>query len=145
MPSPSPKTIAPSKIPEVKAFLKAKQALDDLRDLFPVAFKKLVELAVPYNATLTAADKAVRERECSSGPFDLYSYTRKYNAEALLAAVGRNKFPSMGGIIDEAPRYTIDKVRFEALVAEAKITPGLADVVIGYTPSFHKPDPVIIP
>ena len=75
MSQPEPKSLAPSKVPEVKAFLKCAEELQAMRELFPVVFTKLDELALRYNATLAAAAEATKVQRISCGPFDLYSFT----------------------------------------------------------------------
>jgi hypothetical protein len=145
MSAPKIETVSPSKIAEVKAFMKAKEALDELRALFPVAFAKLAEIAAVYNTTLDAAAEAVKIRRVSSGPFDLYSYTKKFDAEVLYADVGRQKFAQMGGIIDPREIRDVDKTRFLALIETKVVSPALAAKVLTYAPSFHKPDPIVLP
>lgn len=145
MGAPTPETISPSKIAEVKAFMKAKEAVDELKALFPVAFRKLADLAGLYNATLDAAAAATKKRGVSSGPFELYSYSRKFDGEALYAAVGRQRFPSMGGVISAPEKHEIDKDRFVALVEAKTVSAEIADSVLTYTPSFHKPEPLSVP
>jgi hypothetical protein len=145
MAAPTAETVAPSSIAEVKAFLKAKATLDALKVKHPRAFAELLELAKPYNATCEAAAKVVRARRCSSGPFDLYTFRPKYDAEALYEAVGRQRFAQSGGVIEPKESRSIDTERFEALVACEKLPRDIVDKVLSYTPCFHTPDLISVP
>lgn len=145
--SEAPKTekVAPTKIAEVQAFLKAKAALDDLQRLYPKAFAELLELAPVYNATLKAADAVVRAKGVTCGPFELYQYAQTFDAAILYEAVGRQRFPSCGGIIETTETHTIDKARFVALAAAGKIDRELAERVQTWAPRYHKPEPISVP
>ncbi len=143
--APAIESVPPLSIPEVKAFLKAKQAFDEWEAQYPVAARKLRELAPAYNATLTVGALATKELRVKAMPFDLYSYTRKFDAELLYASVGRQKFAAMGGTLATVEEKGISKDRFVAAVAQKLVGPELADQVLTYTPNFHKPDPISLP
>jgi hypothetical protein len=143
-----PKMIAevpPLSVPEVKAFLKAKQAFDDWEAQYPVAAKKLRELAPAYNATLKVAELTTKELRVKAMPFDLYSFTRKFDAELLYASVGRQKFAALGGVLATVEDKSIDKDRFVAAMTQKQIAPELAAKVLTHTPNFHKPAPISLP
>ena len=145
MAAPKTENVAPSKIPEVRAFLRTLESVRDLEALFPKAFEKLRELIPVHNASLKAADAVVRARGVGCGPFFLYSHVPKYNHAVLYAAVGRQPFASCGGTIEAPEVLGIDRVRFDALVSQGKIDAELADTVITWEPRYHKPGELALP
>jgi hypothetical protein len=138
-------SVAPSKIPEVKAFLKAAGELAELRALFPIVFAKLDAIAIQYNAALKAAEAVTKERRVSCGPFELYSFSRKFDGDALYEAVGRQKFAAMGGVLEPVELRTVDKERYLALLVQGKIAEDVDAKVLSLTPSFHKPAVLSVP
>jgi len=150
MSAPTIEGVAPSKIPAVKAFMKALDAIRELEEQYPDAFEKFRALAAVHNLCGEAASKVVRslctaERGVTTGPWDLYQYRPKYDAAVLYEAVGRQKFVAMGGIIASPETRDIDKERFVALVAAETVPPELAARVTTYTPIFHEPKPIFMP
>lgn len=145
MPAPAIETVPPSKIAEVKAFLKACAALEELKQTHPSVFRKLLEIASTYTATRDAAVKVVRTRGVTCGPIVLTGYVTSYDAQALLDAVGRQRFAASGGILKPAETVTVDKERFLALVAAGAIEPALAEKIISYAPRYRSIESLSIP
>jgi hypothetical protein len=138
-------TVPPSTFPEVRAFLKAKKALDELRATSPRFFEDLRAIAELWNPTLDAADKVVRAAGVSCGPFELYSHVTKYSANALLIAVGEGRFQVFGGATENVPEHTIDKEAFKALVAQGKVANEIIAAVVTHEPRYHKPEKIVLP
>src|SRR5208282_5715069 len=126
---PTIKKVPIKEIPEVIEFVNAKDALDEFKEEHADLFQQFSELVDKYNTSLENAEKVVRGKEVACGPFDLYQYSTKYDALALYNAVGRDKFLEMGGKTGTETVYSLDKGRFEALVAQNKVPKATLDTV----------------
>jgi hypothetical protein len=142
---PEVKSVAPSRIPQVAAVTKAIAAYKAWQKKHPDAAAELLELADEYNAKLKAADAVVRELRVTSGPFELFQFARKDNAQALYDAVGRQKFTALGGVLKTVDELSIDRARFDGLVAEGKVDEDVVAAVVSFGPKFHTPDPITLP
>jgi len=131
--------------PEVISFIEAQTALQEFRQAYPEFFEQLDVLVDQYNTTLESAEKTCRNEQVKCGPFDLYQFTTKYNAEALFNAVGRDKFLELGGTTGSEVTYSIDKARFEAAVAAKKVSKEIVDTVRKEAPVFHTPKRLVLP
>jgi hypothetical protein len=138
-------TVEPKDIPEVIEFIDAQDAIEDFKRDHAEVFNQLANLTERYNTALQQADKACRQREVSCGPFSLYQFTTKYNAEALFNAVGKNVFLEVGGTIQTVAAYEVDRGRLEAAIAQNKISKDVVAQVRKETPNFHKPKELLIP
>ena len=137
--------VEPAEVPEVVEFIDAEGAINDFKEEHAAVFEQLAQLTERYNAALEAAEKACRGKEVACGPFDLYQFSTKYDAEALYNAIGRDKFLEMGGKLDTKTVYELDKGRFEACVSQNKVLPEVVAQVRKETPNFHKPEPLVVP
>jgi hypothetical protein len=137
--------VDPKDIPEVAAFMEAEEQIQGLKKMYPGVFDELKELSEKRNTLLEAADKAVRSRNVSCGPFNQFQTATFYHAEKFLDAVGREEFLKMGGIIDNVPQYSLDKGKFDALVAQNKIPQNVAAAVKEIQPRYKKPAKIVIP
>lgn len=142
---PSIKTVAEENIPEVIEFLNAKDALESFMAENASIFATFRELSERYNSTLEAADKTCRSAKVKCGPFELYAFAEKYDAEGLYNAIGRDKFLEVGGRIEQVPKYSVDSKRLEASIAKNLIPEDVVEQVHKVTPNYHKPDPVKLP
>lgn len=145
MNKPKPANVDPDDLPEVSAFLRAQEKLEDWKKTYPGAYDELKEIQELYNSTLEAADKSVRAREVASGPFELLNYSTSFNANALYDAVGREDFLRLGGSVQTVQQYDIDKKQFEAFVAQKKVHPDVVKAVVSYGPRYKKLEKVTIP
>ena len=148
MPAPEPPPIerlAPSRVTEVSALVKAADALEAWKAKHPEAAAELVELAGLYNPALKAAQKVLKLRLVSCGPIELYQFRRKDNAQVLLDAVGRQKFPSLGGVLKPVEELSIDRERFDLAVAQERVDAALVAKVVKFEPAFHAPDEIVLP
>ena len=139
------KKFAESEIPEVMAFVTAQSDLQEFKQEHAAIFLKLEQLVDQYNTRLEAANQVCRSEGVSCGPFQLYQFTTKYNAEALFNSVGRDKFLELGGQVKTETAYSIDKAKFEAMVAQNKVNPDVVATVRTETPNFHKPEKIVLP
>jgi hypothetical protein len=135
----------PVEVPEVVEFLDAQDAIQAFKTEHAEVFDQLAQLVERYNTALEQADKACRSKEVSCGPFDLYQFTTKYNAEALFNAVGRDNFLTMGGKMETITQFSVDRGRLEACIAQGKLPNDVVEHVRKETPNFHKPDPLVVP
>lgn len=142
MNKPKPKQVAPEDIPEVADYLDAKSKLDDFREEYKNVFEQYDALVEDHNTKLEQAEKIVRAQEVTCGPFDLYQWQTKYDAEKFYDAVGREDFLKLGGHIETVPQYSIDKKMFEAAVAQKKIPQSVINAVVEVSPRYKCPKPV---
>lgn len=138
------KSLPETAIPEVAAFLEAKERLDRLREAYPEVFEQLSELKDEYNSRLEAADKAVRARKISCGPFVKYQEQTKYDAEKLYDALGREKFLEVGGKTSTVTTYEVDRARLEAHIASGTIDKEVVEDVREVSPRYKKPEKIFI-
>lgn len=132
-------------IPEVVNFVDAQEALKEFREEHADVFAQLDQLVDRYNTSLEQAEKVCRAKAVSCGPFNLYQFTTKYDAEALYNAVGRDRFLELGGKIETITKYEVDRGKLEASIAQNKLDTGVVDRVRKETANFHKPDKVNLP
>ncbi len=144
MSAPEIEKVAPSRIPEVATVVKQLAAVEDWKKRHPEAWAELAAIAKVLNPSLKAAGEVVKVRRVSSGPFDLFKFQPSFDGPALYAAVGRQRFASMGGTFEpETP--VVDRTKFVALMATEKVNAELEESVVTWTPYFHKPEPISIP
>lgn len=136
--------MSPEQVPEVENFLHAQERLEHLRQQYPQVFQELQAIAEEYNARLEEADKAVRGKQISCGPFDLYQTQTTYDAEKLFEEMGRENFLKVGGSLKTVTEYTVDKGRVDAAIAANIIPQEVVKIFTKTTPKFHKPDKISI-
>lgn len=129
-------------IPEVSRFLETKEKISRMKEAFPEVFEQFEQLVETYNAELEAAEKAVRARKVSCGPFNLYQWQTKYNAEKLYDELGRDDFLRMGGSIKTIPVYEVDKNKLESYISSNKIKAEVVEVVKETSPRYKKPEKI---
>lgn len=132
-------------IPEVQAFLEARTRIEDFKKTYPGLYSEFQELADQFNATREAAEKLVRGRKISSGPFFVYQTSTFYDADKLYDAVGRDEFLKMGGKIENLPTYSIDHSKLEAMISQNKLKPEIVEVVREIRPSYKIPTKIVLP
>lgn len=137
--------VDPSELKEVVEFLDAQDALNTFKEEYAEVFEQLSALAERYNSTLEQAEQACRTRKVTCGPFNLYQFVTRYDANALHDAVGRDQFLAIGGKIETQTVYDVDKGRLEASIAQKKISEEVVNQVRKETPNFHKPNILVIP
>lgn len=143
------KKVAPqvpeTSIPEVVEFISAKDTLEAFKDSHVEVFEEWAGLVEKYNTAMQNADKAVRAREVTCGPWVCAHFTTKYDAETLYNHLGRDKFLEVGGRIEAKTVYEVDKGRIEASIAQGKIANDTVDSIRKISPTYHAPKPAAIP
>lgn len=134
------KEVDPRDIPEVVSFIDADDRLKEFKEQYADVFVQYDEMVNDRNDKLEAAEKIVRAHKVTCGPFVLYQYQTKLNAQAFYDAVGRDDFLKLGGNIQTVPKYEIDKKQFEAFVAQKKIPQTVIDAVVETSPRYKCPD-----
>lgn len=133
------KEVDPKDIPEVVDFIDADAKVKDYRESFADVFETYEKLVEERNSKLENAEKVVRAHKVTCGPFVLYQYQTKYDAQAFFDAVGREDFLKLGGEIKTVPEYSLDKKQFEAFVAQKKIPPTVIEAVVEVSPRYRCP------
>jgi hypothetical protein len=134
------KEVDPRDIPEVADFIDADSRVKEFKEQYKDVFEQYEQMVTERNDKLEAAEKIVRAHKVTCGPFVLYQYQTKYNAQALYDAVERDDFLKLGGNIQTVPKYEIDKKAFEAMVAQKKIAPTVVEAVVEISPRYKCPD-----
>lgn len=138
------KRIPEDQVPEVQHFIEVGEKIERLKEAYPEVFEQLQSLTEEFNAALESADKACRAKKISCGPFDLYQWQTKYNAEKLYEEVGRDKFLEIGGKISTVTQYDVDKAKLEAHISSGAIEKEVVDVVKETSPRYKKPEKIHI-
>lgn len=131
-------------VPEVAAYLEAESRLQAFKDTHAEIFEEMEQLAEMVNSARQDAEQVCRSREISCGPFELYQYQAKLNADKLRDALGTEAFLNHGGRIEKKEIATFERRKFDALLASNTITEEVADQCYVKAPRFHIPDPVVV-
>lgn len=138
-------TIAIESIPEVLDYMDAKENLEAFYARNPALIAELRSLAEDYNTKLQAAEKVVRGKMVTCGPFDQYQTSVSYDPEKLFNALGRTGFLKIGGTVRTVSEYVIDKKSVEAAIAKQAIPEEVLETVAKVKRNYHVPDPVVLP
>ena len=132
----------PEEIPEVREYLETVETIEVFRREHKKVFEQYDELIEQHNQRLEAADKTVRAREISSGPFVRTREQPIYDAKAFYDAVGQDKFLNHGGRINTVVQYEIDKEKVGRDIAAGKIDPHVVDIFRTLRPYYKTPKPL---
>lgn len=136
------KTVPENDIPEVKHFLEVQKQIESLKEGYPEVFERLGQLQQDYNQALEAAEKVVRGKQVSCGPFNLYQWQTTLDAEKLYEELGKDEFLKVGGKIQTVTTYDLDKNKFEAHVTAGTVPSEVVDVVKKTSPRYKKPEKI---
>jgi hypothetical protein len=139
---PKTKEVDPRDIPEVVDFINADSKVKEFREQYSDLFETYQQLIEDRNSKLENAEKVVRAHKVTCGPFVLYQYQTKFNAQAFFDAVGKEDFLKFGGEMKTVPQYSIDKKQFEAFAAQRKIPQSVIDQVVEVSPRFKCPEKI---
>lgn len=132
--------------PEVQEFLEAAARYERVKAFYAEAVSALREVQAEYNSALDAAEKAVRDKGDSQGPFVVSSMREVYDGEKLCEELGDAAFLAIGGIIGVKREYTVDVQTLKAKIAIGAIP---ADVVARIRRRSYvyrnKPTPISLP
>jgi hypothetical protein len=120
------------------------EAMKAFKEAHKAIFETFGALAEKYNTAVENAEKVVRAKAVSCGPFDLYQFTVKYDAQKLHDEIGREDFLKVGGKIETSTIYTVDKATIEMSIARQAIPPEVAEAIVKNSPSYHKPEKVVL-
>lgn len=137
-------TVPADQIPEVQHFLEVKDRVERLKEAYPEVFEQLQVLTQDYNQALEAAEKAVRARKVSCGPFNLYQWQTKYDADKLHEELGKEEFLRVGGKIQTITQYEVDKAKLEAHITSGSIPKEVVEEVREVSPRYKKPEKISI-
>lgn len=129
-------------IPEVQEFIKAKEELDQFRQIHERIFQMYYDLLNQYNQKLQDADKKVRALGISCGDWEYYQEQKTYDAKVLYESLGREEFLQVGGTLKTVTEFGLDKNKLEAAFARGDIPPELIEQVRKVTKKYHAPKPV---
>lgn len=138
---------APNVIPEVEAFTRIQRELDEFKRANPEFFDQLQHLVDRYNASRDMAERAVRTRQVSCGPFQLTGRPAvSWKWETLYEEMGREWFAAnVSGEIRQVPKYEGDKGKAEALYAAGIIPAEVSEKARLVKASYHKPEKLELP
>jgi hypothetical protein len=138
-------TVQVTDVPEVQAFLTAEEELREHIKSNQAFYDQLCALAEKRNTVLQEADKIVRAKNVSCGPFQKKSETTYINVELLFDELGLDGFKAVGGYTEEVTTYKVDRDRFLAYLAAGHVPKEVAAVATENRPSYVKIDPYNLP
>lgn len=133
------KDVPVESVPEVRAFVEAQEMLEAFVENNQGVFQAYFQLLDTVKQKQEAADKTVRAKGVSCGPWELYQYQTKVNAEAMFNALGMEAFLRLGGSTTTKTIYEADKAKVEAAIARGDISPDLGETFIERSPRYHSP------
>lgn len=131
-------------IPEVSAFLDIQERLLAIKVDNPEVFRQFDDLVEQYNTALEAAEKVVRNREISCGPFENYSTKAKIDAEKMYEELGEALFLQCGGVMRKKTVYEVDTNRVAAAIAAGKIPDVCVPEFQTVQRSYHIPKKIVL-
>lgn len=133
-------------IPEVESFEKIAKELDQFKADNTEFFETLQEIVDRYNAARDRAEKAVRAKQVSCGPFQLTGRPSvSYKGEVLYEEMGRDWFFEHGGTTTQVTKYEMDKSKAEAAYTAGLIPEEVVAKARTVKASYHKPEKVELP
>lgn len=138
-------SLDPQDVPEVAEYMEVEKQLDSWKAAYPGAYEELREIIEARNTALENADKAIRAKEVSCGPFTLLHYTVHVDENALYDAVGKDEFLKIGGAIQTVQKFTVDKKAFDTAIVQKKVPASVVTAVVTHRPSFKNPKAVELP
>ena len=130
-----------SEIPEVQAYDQAREMLDAFRQQHANVFDSHSTLVEDVRQKMQAADQAVRTKGVSCGVWEHYQNQKKYDAQALYEALGREEFMRAGGIMQTVTQFDVDKNKLEAAAANGEVPKEVIERVRSITKKYHAPKP----
>lgn len=137
--------LPPEEIPEVQAFLEVHERLETFKKTNELFFSYLTALADEYNEKLADAERVVRQKDVTCGPFVRFQEQVRYDANALYEIVGREQFIALGGVETRDIVRSLNKERIDLNIANGTIPEDIAKQVKKVSGKFRKLSPVQIP
>ncbi len=139
------KKLAIADIPEVQAFIAAKERLDKFKQDNAQFFKWLEDLAGDYNDKLSEAVKVVRAKDVSCGPFDRFQEATTYDADAMYDLLGREKFLEYGGSEETVKKRGVDKKRVDMNIDNGNIDADMAKLIRKTSGKYRSVPELVVP
>lgn len=138
------KELRVEEVPEVQSFIAADAAVESFRTKHKKLFEEFTNLAEYRNSALEAADKILRSKEASCGPFRLINILEKYNAGKLLEEIGEKDFYRVGGVAKQVIEYSLDDSKFLPFVAADEFPEEVLEIVRTRIPRFKKIEKIVL-
>lgn len=139
------KRVPETAVPEVADMLRVWRRIEQLKAQHPEVFAEFSDLVEQYNAALELAEKAVRVREVSCGPFDNYSVAVKIDPTKMYEELGEELFLRHGGKTSQVMSYSIDAETVRAAIAKGSIPKDCVNQFVKIQRNYHKPDKLAAP
>ena len=136
------KEVDPQEIPEVLEYLQAQSELEAFEAQLGQHMEHLRALVSARNTKLQSADKAVRSRGVSCGPWQVFQTQTTYDAKALLDATSRETYLQVGGSFNTVQTLKLDKSRLKVAIDSGVLKQDVVDSVQTITPKYKAPKPV---
>lgn len=136
--------VATEEIPEVMDFMSAEEVLEAHTEQFADVFRAYYQLVEERNQKLDAADKAIRARGVSCGPWKIKHTTVKIDWKSGHDILGRDRFlADVGGEVSTISTYKGNKEHAKVAVKLGKVTADEALGFISYTPVYSAPKKIV--
>jgi len=136
------KEVDPSEIPEVAEYMQAQAELDAFAEQLGQHMEHLKALVAARNTKLQSADKAVRSRGVSCGPWNIFQTQTSYDAKSLLDATSRETFLQVGGSFATVQTLSLDKSRLKVAIDSGILKKEVVESVRTVTPKYKAPKPI---
>lgn len=131
---------------EVIAFLEAEEDYQDYKEAFRDVIEGLRVVAKRRNETLEAADKVVRARKLSTGPFRMRGRpVLKVDADVAAKTLGEEVFRNIGGVYKQVTVLELSREDALRAVATNLITESALRLFAAETVSYDKIPRIEIP
>jgi len=129
-------------IPEVQEFMDIENDIAQLKAAHYDVFSQLDDLIDRRNTALEKAEKEVRARGVTCGPFENFTAKTVYDAEKMYDELGHEQFLAVGGIIKNVTKYEVDKEKVELAIAQKKIPKECVQEFRTVQKAYHVPDKI---
>ena len=131
-----------SSIPKVQEMVDLSAEIEAFRAEHVDVFLKYADLVDRYNAAREMAEKEVRKKGVSCGPFVNYSVRVTFNAEKMFEELGEEDFLKNGGSIAQKTVYEVDKDRVNQAIAAKAIPEECIEHFTEISKSYKSPKPM---
>lgn len=138
------KRLGASEIQEVAELMSIKAEIDRFKMNHEAIFQEYSELTERYNSALEAAEKAVRAKGITCGPFINYSTRMTIDADKMYDEIGKEDFLKYGGRIVERTVYEIDNERVTRHIEAGDIPAEAAKEFMKVSRNYRKPDKLVV-
>jgi hypothetical protein len=126
-------------IKQVAEYEEALKQLERYKKKHADVFHNYSEMAEEVNQKRQIADKTVRGRGVSCGPWELYSQSVDYDPVKLYEMMGREDFLKVGGQLKVITQYDLDKSKVSAAISQQVIPKKVAEQITTKTLRYHAP------